>query len=208
VTATRRRGAELERAIHAAVVAEVAERGYTDVTYEGIAARAGTSKPVLYRRWPTRAEMVFAAFVARADAIRRELPDTGDLVGDLVAVLSEARTQLGMFPHDTILGLLAELDGDTADRLRSLLPAIGSAEMRSAVERARARGELGDNDIPDPVLSLPLDLARHDLLIRATLTDDRIDSIVRVIAVPLLELHSRTDSEPSSSAAPRSASDR
>lgn len=194
MTATRRRGAELERAIHAAVVAEVAERGYAEATYEGIAARAGTSKPVLYRRWQTRAEMVFAAFVARADAIRGELPDTGELAGDLVAVLSVVRTQFGVFPHDTALSLLAELEGETAGRLQSLLLAMGNASLGPAIERARTRGELGDNDIPEHVLSLPLDLTRHDLLIRAALTDDRIETIVRVIAVPLLELHSRTDS--------------
>nr|WP_296768810.1 TetR/AcrR family transcriptional regulator [Rhodococcus sp. (in: high G+C Gram-positive bacteria)] len=192
MVATRRRGVELERAIYAAVVAEVAERGYSGVTYEGVAMRAGTSKPVLYRRWPTRAEMMFAALVARADSIREEFPDTGDLVGDLLAMLAVIRKQFGALPHETTLGLLTELEGDTAARLQSLLLRMGRAAMGPLIERARARGELGESDIPDHVLSLPLDLARHDLLIRSTMTDSRIDVIVRVISVPLLELHSRT----------------
>ena len=119
MVATRRRGVELERAIYAAVVAEVAERGYSGVTYEGVAMRAGTSKPVLYRRWPTRAEMMFAALVARADSIREEFPDTGDLVGDLLAMLAVIRKQFGALPHETTLGLLTELEGDTAARLQS-----------------------------------------------------------------------------------------
>lgn len=192
---TRRRGKELERAIHAAVLAELAERGYSEVTYEGVAARAGTSKPVLYRRWSTRAEMVFAAFVAQAERFRRELPDTGDLAGDLVAVLLVLRTQFGEFAPSAPLGLLADLDGDAAERLQSVLLRMGSSALRPAVERARNRGELGDGVIPVHILSLPLDLARHDLLIRATLSDDRIESIVHSIMLPLLEFHSRSASD-------------
>ena len=58
---TRRRGADLERALHQAILDETAAVGYDAATVEGFAARAGTSKPVLYRRWPTKFEMVLAA---------------------------------------------------------------------------------------------------------------------------------------------------
>ncbi|TPX01055.1 helix-turn-helix transcriptional regulator, partial [Schumannella luteola] len=59
--ATRRRGAELEDAILDAVWDEIAEKGYGGLTYEAVATRARTSRAVLYRRWPSREELVLAA---------------------------------------------------------------------------------------------------------------------------------------------------
>src|SRR3954468_25112873 len=78
----RRRQAILDAAVHL-----LAEVGYDRATVEAVAARAGVSKPTIYRRWPGgKAEIV-------ADAIRAKradgavLPDTGSLRGDLLAML-------------------------------------------------------------------------------------------------------------------------
>jgi len=54
----------LEAAIFQVVLQELAETGYVNFSIERIAARAGTSKPVIYRRWPTRARLVYAALRA------------------------------------------------------------------------------------------------------------------------------------------------
>ena len=75
-TRTRRRGAELEQAILDAAWAELCEVGYTALTIEAVAKRAGTSKPVIYRRWPSRAHLVIAAW-ARQQPIETTTPDTG-----------------------------------------------------------------------------------------------------------------------------------
>src|SRR3954466_2103730 len=74
-------------AILAASVALVGELGYDRVTVDALAARAGVSKPTIYRRWPGgKAEIVVEAIRAkRAEA--GELPDTGTLRGDLLALL-------------------------------------------------------------------------------------------------------------------------
>ena len=82
----RRRGQLLFEAIFEATVAELAETGYAGLAMERIAARARTSKASLYRRWPSRADLV-------VDAIRHcspELshpPDTGNLREDLLSLL-------------------------------------------------------------------------------------------------------------------------
>ncbi|RYY09760.1 MAG: TetR/AcrR family transcriptional regulator, partial [Alphaproteobacteria bacterium] len=60
-TATRRRGAALEDAILAAAWIELQNSGYTNFTYEAVARRAETSRPVLYRRWQTKLELALAA---------------------------------------------------------------------------------------------------------------------------------------------------
>jgi AcrR family transcriptional regulator len=60
----RKRGAELERAIKEATIAELACGGYGNVTIESVAARAQTGKASIYRRWSTKQELVLDALDA------------------------------------------------------------------------------------------------------------------------------------------------
>jgi AcrR family transcriptional regulator len=55
----RKRGAELEQAIRDATIAELGNGGYGNLTIESVAARAQTGKASIYRRWPTKQELVF-----------------------------------------------------------------------------------------------------------------------------------------------------
>src|SRR5216683_6920057 len=84
---TRRRGAVLEDAILDAAWDELAAVGYAQVTMAGIAARAGTNKAALYRRWPNRTELLAAAIDRRVVPLGVESIDTGGLRGDVIAVL-------------------------------------------------------------------------------------------------------------------------
>jgi hypothetical protein len=84
----RRRGAELETAVLDAAWDELKTNGYADLTFDAVAARAGTSRTVLYRRWATREALARDA-IARQHAQRRlELPDEGDFRADLIALLA------------------------------------------------------------------------------------------------------------------------
>ena len=60
----RRRDDVLMSAIRKATRDELTDHGYSGVTFEGVARRAKTSKPVLYRRYPSRAHMVVDALLA------------------------------------------------------------------------------------------------------------------------------------------------
>src|SRR5262245_49537219 len=71
---SRRRGKVLETAIFEIVLRELAETGYVNFSIERVAARAGTSKPVIYRRWPTRARLVYAALRANRPVLSSEAP--------------------------------------------------------------------------------------------------------------------------------------
>src|SRR3954471_11071434 len=75
------------QAILDAAIALVGEVGFDRMSVEAIAARAGGSKPTIYRRWPGgKGEIVVEAIRAlRAEA--GQLPDTGTLRGDLPALL-------------------------------------------------------------------------------------------------------------------------
>lgn len=67
-TASRRRGAVLERAILEAALEQLSTVGWNGLTMEGVAAGAQTGKAAVYRRWPSKEDLV-------ADALRAALPD-------------------------------------------------------------------------------------------------------------------------------------
>ena len=89
---TRRHGAELEAAILDAAWEQLVAEGYEHFTIDAVAARAQTSKPVLYRRWKTRDDLLRATARHRGAADAPAIPDTGTLRGDLLALLSNANT--------------------------------------------------------------------------------------------------------------------
>lgn len=186
---SRRHGAVLELAIASAVMAELAERGYAGVTFERVAERAHTSKPVLYRRWSTRAQMVMAAVMSSSEDVVTT-PDHGDLAEDLKSLLNAMRDNFGT-GRAAMLALLSELDERSAASHSELISQWGAHLVEPAIVSARSRGELGPDDIPAAVLALPFDLGRHELAIRGDLPQERIDVIVDTLVVPLLALHSR-----------------
>ena len=63
-----------EAAIFEVVLKQLAEVGYVDLSIDRVAAGAGTSKPVIYRRWPTRARLVSAALRANQLVVAFEAP--------------------------------------------------------------------------------------------------------------------------------------
>src|SRR3954471_19906591 len=103
----RRRGEELEHALLTAAWAELIEVGYPKMTIENVAARAGTSKPVIYRRWPTKAKLVIAALAHNMPLQQSDI-DTGSLRGDLLEFLSRGIERFRQMPGDTLPGLITE----------------------------------------------------------------------------------------------------
>lgn len=66
-----------------AVTPELQEHGYNRLTVDAVATTGPASKAPIYRRWPTKAELVLAAFVERTRQVAVD-PDTGSLCGDLL----------------------------------------------------------------------------------------------------------------------------
>jgi AcrR family transcriptional regulator len=79
------RGPKVQRAVHAATLAELADRGYAALTVEAVAARAGVHKTTVYRRWKDRESLVVDAL---AEHFARDIPapDTGCVESDLLAL--------------------------------------------------------------------------------------------------------------------------
>jgi AcrR family transcriptional regulator len=185
----RRRGAALEEALLDAAWAELTERGYDAFTIDGVAARAATSRAVLYRRWPSKPELVLAAVVREVGDGFVAAPDTGSLQTDVIALLrrfNEHRVQLAvsLFAH---LGSLYRETGTSIADLRALLPGGGGSIMDEILERATARGEIEPGQVSERIAQLPIDLLRHEVLMTLQpVSEATIEEIVETIFLPLV----------------------
>ncbi|MCA0158227.1 TetR/AcrR family transcriptional regulator [Tsukamurella sp. M9C] len=186
---TRRRGAALEEAILDAAWDQLTERGYGDFTLEAVAARAGTSRSVLYRRWPGRVELLRAAFAHLGGTPVAPAPATGSLRGDAIALLtamSDHRVELMILLQTRLGGFFAE-SGDSPEDVRELMVGPRAGSMQEAVDRAVERGEVDPARVTDRIVRLPADLVRHQMAmtLRAVPPED-IAEIVDDCFLPLL----------------------
>ncbi|WP_199037171.1 TetR/AcrR family transcriptional regulator [Glycomyces salinus] len=189
-TPTRRRGKALEQAIYQAVWDELQEVGFPKLTMEGIARRAGTSKPVLYRRWPNRKSLMIATIHHFLPGLR-SLPDGGSLRADALAVLRILRERLLDVGRATILGILMESADDPRgddELLSALVDYLKEFMEKSVFLRAVERGEIVPEQVTGRLLTLPLDLARIEFFITGDLPERSLEEIVDVAFLPALGL--------------------
>jgi AcrR family transcriptional regulator len=185
----RRRGEELEAALLSAAWEELVEAGFGKLTMESVAARAKTGVAVLYRRWPRKDDLVMAAIAEYGLTHPVELPDTGSLRGDLLALLGTVNEQRGSFItviSAAFAGLLAGT-GMTPAAVRHKLIGDRLPWSNALFDRARERGEIDLDVLPEAVLAMPFDLIRHDLLMTLKpVPPERIASIVDDLFMPLV----------------------
>jgi AcrR family transcriptional regulator len=82
-----RRGRPRSAVVHAAILdatrSLLIDNGYADVSMDRVATHAGVGKQTLYRRWPSKAQLVAEAVMDAHHQGSFELPDTGDIAADL-----------------------------------------------------------------------------------------------------------------------------
>jgi AcrR family transcriptional regulator len=184
---SRRRGLALEEAILAAAWAELAEHGYADMTLEAVAKRAGTSRPVLHRRWPTRMKLATAAIVRHLTLNPISVPDLGSVRDEIRLLLrglsDRARPELLRLVFDMTDDLM-----DAKSNLADLRAEIADgALMRGILQRGIDRGEIDQERLTPRIVSLPTDLVRHEVLMTlAPPSDDVIREIVDEVFLPLV----------------------
>jgi AcrR family transcriptional regulator len=185
----RRRGEELEAALLEAAWRELVEVGFGRLTMESVAARAKTGVAVLYRRWPNKDDLVIAAIRHYGAAHSVDVPDTGSLRGDMIALLSSfGRTQVSfaVTVGAVFSGLLAS-SGLTPAQVRERILADLPLPSGQVFARAHERGEIDLDRIPRAVLTMPSDLIRHDMLMTyQPIPDERVLQIVDDLFLPLV----------------------
>ena len=158
---------ERESELLAVTLGLLQEHGYEGLTVDEVAATAHASKATVYRRWPTKAELVLAAFIegVRQDA---EPPDTGSLRDDLItigdAVCAQTREHAA-----TMRAVLGEVSRNPAlhEAMQRQLIDQRRAVMRTVVKQAVERGEID----ADAVNSDLWDLLPGYLIFRGVIQD-------------------------------------
>lgn len=161
----------MDRAILEATLALVAEPGWSAVTMEGIAERAGVGKAALYRRWKSRETVLASAVDGLVSEIR--IPDTGSIRQDLLELMRQAvalyRGQAGRLMPG-LVSAMAEHEG-VAVAVREGFLASRREALRSVLQRAIERGELR----ADCDLELTLDFLGGPLFYRLLVTGGPLD---------------------------------
>ncbi len=182
---TRRRGAELEEAILRAAWEVLMHVGYQKVTIEEVAIKAKTSKPVIYRRWANREELVLAAIQENMPKPVGDIPDTGELRNDVIIVMKRLNDTLSKIGSETLHGLMSVL----IDIPFSEIINMGrTTTMQVILKRAVERGEIKEEKISERITRLPIELVRHEFLTTyEPVTEKTIAEIVDEIFLPLIK---------------------
>jgi AcrR family transcriptional regulator len=139
------------------------EHGYDRLTVDAVAAKARASKATMYRRWPSKAELVLAAFI---EGIRQVAvpPNTGTLRGDLLR-MGELICQQGRQHAGTIRAVLVEVSRSPALNyvMQHQFIEQRRALMRHILQQAVDRGEIDQAAINDELW----DLMPHYLIFRS-----------------------------------------
>ncbi|MGA8331682.1 MAG: TetR/AcrR family transcriptional regulator, partial [Mycobacterium sp.] len=138
----RPRDQRIDGAVLHATAELLAETGYADLSVDAIARRASTSKPAIYRRWPSKAHLVHEAVFPISDATA--LPDTGSLAGDVREIVSRTAAVLTTPPARAALpGLVGEMAADLTLHA-ALLERFGDILSRGLTDRLAGAVERGE----------------------------------------------------------------
>lgn len=141
----RPRDARIDDAVLGAVADLLLEVGYADLTVAAVAERAGTSRPAVYRRWPTKAHLVHEA--AFRDAETAAPPSSGSIADDVRELVGRTAALLtSPLARVAVPGLVAEAATDPALHRRVLerFADTGWRGVEDSVAAARERGDVDD----------------------------------------------------------------
>jgi AcrR family transcriptional regulator len=173
-------------AIRQAALEVLADVGYDRLTIDAVAARAKAGKATVYRRWAGKAELLVDAVACRAHPTIAA-PDTGSLRGDLHAVLDAKVAAADRGELREMFGLISALPHNP-DLQRAFRARFMSSEglLRTAIDRAAARGEVPAGRDLDLLANLLPALSFHRLLLTGELPDpDFARKVIDEVVLPL-----------------------
>jgi AcrR family transcriptional regulator len=158
----------------------LADVGYAGLTMDAVALTAGVSKATIYRRWPSKADLLVSVIDTASDDTLA-IPDTGSLRDDLVALLSALAGVLtgpGGSASRALLGVMSQEPALEAAFRRGPMARWAEAFL-TVLGRAAGRGELA----PSSAASLAAEAGPAILLLRWLIRGMDIDADVAVLVV-------------------------
>lgn len=163
------------------------QHGYDRLTVDAVAATARASKATVYRRWPSKAELVLAAFI---EGIRQVAvpPETGTLRGDLLR-LGELVCQEAREHASTIRAVLVEVSRNPAlnEVMQHQFIDQRRALIRYVLQQAVDRGEINASAINDELWDLlPGYLIFRTIIPSRPPTQRTVQALVDDVVIPSL----------------------
>jgi AcrR family transcriptional regulator len=166
------------------------EHGYDRLSLDTVATTARASKATLYRRWPTKAELVLAAFVEGTRQVAVD-PDTGTLCGDLLRLGEQISAHVSTHAS-TIRAVLMEIS--RSEKLAAMLQEQfldqRKAFMARVLARAVERGEINASAITEDLWDvLPGYLIFRSVLTGRAPSGHTVRELVDNVLIPSLTRH-------------------
>ncbi|MEH3140594.1 MAG: TetR/AcrR family transcriptional regulator [Mycobacterium kyogaense] len=169
----RPRNPRIDDAVLAAAAEMIGEVPYAELSVGAIARRAGTSKPAIYRRWPSKAHLVHEAVFPIGEAT--EIPSTGALATDIREMVRRVAAILTAPPaRAAIPGLIAEMAADPTlhaallERFGDVITRGLGDFLRDAVRRGEVRPDVDAAELAEAVVGITM----LSLLTHPTTPDD------------------------------------
>jgi AcrR family transcriptional regulator len=146
------RGEPVIKGVLDAAREELAKVGYRALRIEDVAARAKVHKTTIYRRWPTKVELVHETLLSMFEE-NFSVPNTGTLRGDFLALAKLMLAFLATTSGQCLVRLMmTEGNERELQRIVESLRSVKEAPPRQIVAAAMARGELREGVSPDVLM--------------------------------------------------------
>jgi len=193
----RRRDHTRDPEILDAALEVLAEAGYDRMTIDMVAARAKAGKATLYRRWSSKAELVIdaVACMKKDDIDQANLPDTGTLRGDLIAMIKPKSIEDSERKMQIMAGLMSMLsrDPDLAAAVKKAIVEPRVAVTRVLMRRAVDRGEISPGcDIETLSQIVPAMVVFRMLVLKRPVDRAFLVSLIDGVLLPAVGLRSGT----------------
>lgn len=132
------RSARVVAEVLRATADELGRVGYLALRVEDVAQHAGVNKTTIYRRWPTKADLVTAA-LRHVDEGCTEPPDTGSVREDILVMLTRCADQERA---PIVRVMVSELNHPEVQAIAHGLKHKFDADWVRVIARGMARGEL------------------------------------------------------------------
>jgi len=174
------RSARVLESVLEATAEELGRVGFSGLRIEDVALRSGVNKTTIYRRWPSKSDLI-AALLDR-EKIPLEEVDTGNLESDIRETLRQFRTRLYTVRHRGILRVLMgeRVHPEVAQMVRETR-ARHIAMRQRIFERAMERGEIPQRDAAALVEFMTAPLATRIMHLGQEVDDDYIELLTQVI---------------------------
>jgi AcrR family transcriptional regulator len=179
-----RRGDVVVQRVLEVTLSELGRVGLERLSVPEVAERAGVNKTSVYRRWPTKQDLVKAALEQSMEEMTQP-PETGALGSDLASL---AETLASFITSPTGLGIVRTVfaDGDSAEA-KALTATMWNGPARdlprAALEQAISRGELKPDTDVDLLLFTVAGAVMHRVFIeRGAVNEAWLKRLVKLLS--------------------------